>query len=240
MNVFVYDDILNKYQKRVKNIETYLNSLGMIGKIMYSSKPSFKDTLNEEINNGARNIIIVGNNSTFDFTINSIELDREKSEKITFGIIPVGDNNSIAEAVGVENDKDACNLILSRRVEKINVFKANNQYFLEEALIKTTGTIIKIDSLEINSTEKGDIRVINLSRENIGREIFDPQDKTLNILIKISKKYSFLKAKRLILENTEQLLTLDNSMQIKTPAEINYAGFDISIVVGKNRYFNIK
>ena len=114
MNIFLYDDYLDKYKKKVRKIEETLNKLNLQGKILYLNNIKNIDTsLQNEINSGAKTIVVVGNNKTLNNIVNYLA---NISEKIPVAIIPVGPNNSIAESLGIIDEKEACYILSSRRI----------------------------------------------------------------------------------------------------------------------------
>ena len=165
------------------------------------------------------------------------------NNSIALGIIPVGDNNSIASACGIRNEKEACDIILARRIEKIDIAYANTLYFIANAKIKSRGTTLKIQDFSIDQTENGEINLINISTKNCSAKniLADPQDGQLNLFINNgNKKYSLLSVKELELENNRsEKLIIDESIKLDAPAKIGISGRQINLIVGKNREFDI-
>ena len=242
MNVFVYDDFLKKHAKTVNNIEVLLHKLNLNGKIVYlESIRNINDLIKDEVNNGAKTIIAVGNNQTINKVLNGMMGGGNNS--IALGIIPVGNNNSIASACGIRNEKEACDIILARRIEKIDIAYANTLYFIANAKIKSRGTTLKIQDFSIDQTENGEINLINISTKNCSAKniLADPQDGQLNLFINNgNKKYSLLSVKELELENNRsEKLIIDESIKLDAPAKIGISGRQINLIVGKNREFDI-
>jgi hypothetical protein len=243
MNLYIYDDYLKKYKKAITNLEIELHKLNLNGKIVYLENIKNINTLiNEEINNGAKTIIAVGNNSTLHKIINAIgDINDETLKNIAFGIIPLGDNNSIAKACGIKNEKTASEIILARRIENINIAKANDEYFLAEAYINAKDTSLSIEDFSIDPISGGDIRIINLLSEKCSTQNinYSPKDNILNIYIKgRTKSESFLPIKSVIINNSsKEKLLLDNSVSLETPVNISILNKNINFIVGKERNF---
>lgn len=241
MNVFIYDDFLKKHTKTVNNLEMLLHKINLNGKIVYlESIRNINDLIKDEINNGIKTIIAVGNNKTVNRVLNGM---MNSDNNIALGIIPIGDNNSIAQACGIKSEKEACEILLARRIEKIDVAYANNLYFLANAKIKSKGTTLKIQEFSIDQAENGEICLINLATKKCSAQniLVNPQDGQLNLYINNNnKKYSLLSVKELELENNrEEKLLIDESIELDTPAKIGLDGRQINLIVGKNREFNI-
>ncbi len=243
MNVFIYDDFLKKHQKVVNNIEISLHKLNLNGKIIYlESVRNLFDAIKDEINNGARTIVAVGDDRTVNKVLNAM-MNNPATNPPALGIIPVGAQNSIAQACGVINEREAGQILLARRMAEINVGKANKQYFLAQAKIKAKGTTIKIADFSINQTENGEINLINLPTKNCSTKniLVDPNDGKINLFIENGRnKYSAMAITELEIENgQEEKLLLDNVLEIETPAKISLSEQKINIIVGKNRIFNL-
>lgn len=241
MNVFIYDDFLKKYTKTVNKLEVLLHKINLNGKIIYlKSIRNINDLIKDEINNGAKTIIAVGDNETINKVLNGI-IDNKNN--IALGIIPIGNNNSIAQACGINNEKEACDIILARRIEKIDIAYANKTYFIANAKIKSKGTTLNIQKFSINQTENGEINIINISTKKCSTKniLANPQDGQLNLFINNSgKKYSLLSITELMLENDRQeKIIIDESIEIEAPAKIGISKHQINLIVGKNRKFNI-
>lgn len=239
MNIFVYDAFLDKYKKKVRIIEEKLNELKLQGKIIYlKDVKNLKDSLNSEIQMGAKTIIAVGDNTTVNKIINVLA---NISEKIPVSIIPVGKNNSIANSLGILNEKDACCILSSRRIEEIKLAQASSNYFVNNIRIKNKNTKIYVnDSYEIIPQNNGECFVYNLPPQ---KEIFNhihinPQDEILNIYIESgSNNKTHLLSKNIKIKNEKEKIILDDSSEIACPAEISISDKNISFIVGKDRKF---
>jgi len=241
MNVFIYDDFLKKHQKAVNNLEITLHKLNLNGKIVYlESIRNINDLIRDEVNSGAKTIVAVGNNKTVNKVLNGMMTG--DNQNIALGIIPIGDNNSIAQTCGIRNEKEACDILLARRIEKIDVAQANTTYFISSAQIKSKGTTIKIKDFSIDQADNGEINIINIPNKNCSAKniLANPQDGQLNLLISSNKNYSLLTVKELELENDRaEKLIVDESVSIDTPVKIGLSEHQINLIVGKNREFNI-
>ena len=234
MNIFVYDESLKNSLKQVRSIENNLNSLGLNGKIVYDS--NFTDrSIQLEVLNGAKTIISVGNNQTLHKIINSV-MRAQIKEDLIFGIIPVGPQNSIANSLGVKDEKSACQIILARRLERIDVARAGEEYFLESAKITSEYTSVEIDGYTLSSLIKGDIVFNNLcSTKNYKSS---PQDGFLEIVVSNKNNNQLLKASDALVKNQKGLLiTLDGFSNVATPAKIIVKKNHFNFIVGKERYF---
>ena len=247
MNIYIYDDYLNKskYNRILNRVEIRLTDLGLNGKIIrLGAIKNIRDVIQNEIKNGAKTIVAVGNNQTVNKVIGSV-IDNELygffQKNILFSIIPIGEDNSIANSLGIKKEEEACNILLARRVKKIDIGIVNNYYFLNKAAISSQESIIEIDGkYTIEPQEKGIINIFNLKSSANDDKLLkvNPIDGKLDIYIKDKNKdLTFFSASKLKIINPKSSLILDDIIEIKTPADINVISGKLNVIVGKDRSF---
>lgn len=244
MHVYVYDDYLNKnkFNRQINRMEIRLTDLGLNGKILrLAGIKNIKSAIQNEIRIGAKTIVAVGNNQTINKIIGAIiddDIFGDFQKKTLLGIIPIGEDNSIAASFGIKNVEDACNILLARRVEKIDLGLAGSHYFLNEASIQSLGTTLEIGDYSMEIMEKGEVKIINLLKDK-GQDIkSNPHDGLLDICIQTRKKdTTYLNAKELNISNPDEKLIVDGVMEIETPAKIGILKDRVNIIVGKDRMF---
>ena len=244
MYVYIYDDYLNKsrYNKAVNRMEIRLTDLGLNGKIIrLGGIKNIKGTVQNEIKLGAKTIVAVGNNQTVNKIIGAIidtEIYGDFQKKTLLGIIPIGDDNSIASSFGIKNEESACNILLARRIEKIDIGLVGNHYFLNEARIESLNTTISLSDYSLEVEEKGVIRIINLLRDKLNNIKSNPHDGLLDVIINTRKKdQTILKLNKFTINNKNESLLVDGVIEIKTPVELSVDKDKINIIVGKERFF---
>lgn len=244
MHVYIYDDYLNKskYHKIINRLEIRLTDLGLNGKIIrLEGIKNIKNAVQNEIKLGAKTIIAVGNNQTVNKIIGAIidtDLYGDFQKKTLLGIIPVGDDNSIATSFGIKNGEEACNILLARRIEKIDLGLVGNHYFLNQASIQSLGTILEIDDYSLEITEKGEIKIINLLNDKSINIKSNPHDGLLDIYIKTKRRdETYLTVKKLKIINHNEKLLIDGVTETTTPAEVGIIRDRVNIIVGKERMF---
>jgi len=249
MYSYIYDYFLNhkKFEPILAKIETRLTDLGLNGKFCKQGlMQNIKDATQNEIRRGVKSIIAVGNDNTLHNIINSIN-----DHNIVVGLIPINfESNNVAKFLGIPFAEQACNTIAARRIEEIDLIKANSSLFLSSAQITSLGTILEINNnYSIESKENGLIKIINLNYDNekISSTEFKPNDGKVDILIKINKNKVFsremvnntsISLKELTINNlNNESLLLDNFNKIKTPVKIEVIPRALKIIVGKERFF---
>lgn len=252
MYQYIYDGFLSdkKYDKVLTHIENRLLDLGINGKVnKITVLKNFESYIKELVDKKPDVIVIVGNDKTLAKILNIIA-DKE----IILGIIPIGDENRIADFFGISKEEQACDIIAARRIEEIDLGNVNGQYFLSSVEIFGAGTtIICNDSYEIKALENTEkIGIYNLClKDNMG-VVFNPQDKNLEIISTPKTSNSFfnfsknkplkkslirvLKARILSSQENNSVL-VDAHKIIKTPAEVTVSNLKLKIIVGKNRKF---
>jgi diacylglycerol kinase family enzyme len=244
MHVYIYDEYLNKakYNRAINRLEIRLTDLGLNGKIIrLGGIKNIKGTIQNEIKLGAKTIIAVGNNQTINKIIGAI-IDTEiysDFQKLTLlGLVPVGDDNSIASSFGIKNIDDACNILLARRVEKIDLGLVGNYYFLNQATIQSAGTTLQIDDYSLEIVEKGEVRIINLLSDQAEKIKSNPHDGKLDILIRTRRHdESIITVKKLKVTNPQEKLLIDGVFEVTTPTEVSIMKDMVNVIVGKDRMF---
>lgn len=246
MHVYIYDDYLNKgkYNKYINRMEIRITDLGLNGKILrLSSIKNIKAAIEGEIRLGAKTIVAVGNNQTVNKIIGAIinaDVYKEFQKNTVLGIIPIGDDNSIASSFGIKDEESACNILLARRLKKIDLGIVDKFYFLKQLKIASRGTTLKLKDFDIIPGDKGEIKIINLMNEKKEKlENSSPHDGLLDIFIKNTKNdLSFLSTKSVLIENNEdKKILIDDIIEVSCPAEANVIKSAITVIVGKNRSF---
>jgi diacylglycerol kinase family enzyme len=223
-------------------MEIRLTDLGLNGKIIrLGGIKNIKGTIQNEIKLGAKTIVAVGNNQTVNKIIGAIidtDIYGDFQKKTLLGIIPIGNDNSIAASFGIKNEEDACNILLARRIEKIDLGLVGDHYFLNDATIESLGTNIDLGDYSIEAEEKGMIRIINLLSDKTNTINSNPHDGLLDVVITPRKKsQTILKLNKFkVTSETEQLL-VDGVIMVKLPAEVSVVRDRVSVIVGKERLF---
>ncbi len=246
MNLYIYDDFLNKsrYNRAINRIEIRLTDLGLNGKIIrLGTIKNIKSLIQQEVRNGAKNIIAVGNNSTANKVASALVDDKLSdlfSKDILFSLIPIGENQSIANALGIKNEAEACNIILARRIEKIDIGQAGRYYFLNKAEIKKS--LINVDfseqyNLEIPKKSSLSIYNLNDNPKLKANNKLKPNDGALDMFITgKSGDYSYFSVEKIKISGPGQLI-LDNSIKINLPINVGVIRNKLKIIVGKDRLF---
>ncbi len=253
MYLYLYDYSLSgkKYNNKLVRIETRLTDLGIGGKIFrLSPLRNATELIAEEIKNGANTIVVVGNDKTLSQVINlAAKYD------IVLGLIPIGQPNAIAKMLGLPEGEAACDIIAARIVERIDLGKINNTYFLSGLDIKNGKITLECENqCKIMPTqESSQVTICNLKPlcypETGMAPYFNPKDGFLEILIQpIARKFfklfkksvveSIIPTKKLLIKGDDDTTIItDGQKIIKTPATVDVAPRKLRVIVGKKRLF---
>jgi hypothetical protein len=184
-----------KFDSTIKTIETRLTDFGIAGKIIRLQNFTSSDILiAEEIRRGATTVVIVGNDATFGHV-----LSRAASQDVTFGFLPVGPNNSIAEVLGIPVGVEACEVLSRRRKVSLDVGWFNNRFFVNQLHVKPAKVSVTYDERFTVSSRNGMIELVvcNLQpfvwRDGGRKEVqVHPQDGKLEAFLRpVLKKKMF-------------------------------------------------
>ena len=132
--------ILNPYSGRWKGgerraeIERALSEAGVAFDIRVTERPGHATELaREAVRSGYKSVLSAGGDGTISEVINGL-LSAEGGEKITFGILPVGTANDLADNLKWPRDLDeAAALIAEGKTRGLDVCTLNGHYFVNNA-----------------------------------------------------------------------------------------------------------
>jgi len=252
MYVYLYDNFLKqkKYDSTIKAVETRLTDFGIAGKIIrLQNFTNSEAVIEEEILRGATAIVIVGNDVTFGHV-----LSRAATCDILFGFLPIGDNNSIAEVLGIPVGIEACDVLSKRRKLKLDVGWFNNRYFVSQLHIPPSDISVEYDEkFKVSATNKMELVVCNLQpyiwkNKKKGDFVVHPQDGKLEAFLRpmsgrgiIKEKYedpSIFPFEEMVVSSRKPFVVEADGKQSKeTKIKIKLAKSRVDMVVGKERKF---
>lgn len=252
MYLYIYDSFLGnkKYGSLLAKIETRLTDLGIGGKIFrLSPLRNMTELLNDQVKGGAKTVVVVGNDKTFTEIINFAA-----SFDITLGLIPVGPNNKIAKILGIPSAEEACNILSARKIERVDLGKANNTYFLSDiSVAKGSVTIECENKYAVTPAVEDQVTIYNfrpiLAGQTQEQRMFNPKDGLLEVLIepftkgffgakRSAQASSLIPFKKIAIRSKDSLpIYTDGQKILKTPVKVEIVPDKLKIIVGKNRLF---
>jgi diacylglycerol kinase family enzyme len=252
MHLYLYDQFLNGkgHSNLLARIETRLTDLGIGGKIFrLSPLRNLTELISDEIKNGATTVVAVGNDKTVAQIINVAA-----KHDVPLGIIPVGSENKIAGALGIPSANEACNILASRIIEKMDLGKANDTYFISSLKVSAGRLTIECENqFQITPQSQDQVCICNLKPlfSAAGGRNFDPQDGMLEIYIQplvsgmwnffnrsVSLKDSIIPFKKIEIRSKDSVSVVTDGQRIlKPPVQVSIAPKKLRVIVGKNRIF---
>lgn len=240
----IYDAFLNqdKYQKILREIEHEFVQRDIKGKKnklnVLNSLPAITK---QEVQRGAKNIIILGNDETFTST-----LDYIVSHDVTVGFIPIGSPSTFAEILGLPQGPESCQIINQRLIKKLPVAQVNDGYFFNDIFIDNPNTDLQIicdNTITLSLHEHTKYKVIitnynlqsNTQNEKLTIEIFE-QSGGYFFKKNIGNNTTFLQANEIkIISNEPQSVIIDHTKELVTPLTISRPNIYVNVIVGKDR-----
>jgi len=254
MYVYLYDNFLRQknFASAIRAIEIKLTDYGIAGKILrLNNYIDTKTIVEDEIKRGAKTIVIVGNDATFGQV-----LSRSATCSCTFGFLPVGNDNTIADVLGIPEGIDACDVLSRRRRESLDVGWMNSRYFVSKLHVMPSKLeVIYDERFKVTASDKMEVIVCNLQpfywkRDKKDREqhIVHPQDGKLEAFLRpLTKKgwWGYKYEDPSIFPFEEMTITgkepftveADGKVSKEIKVKIKLAHSKIDMIVGRNRKF---
>jgi diacylglycerol kinase (ATP) len=147
--------ILNPYAARWKALERRpeaedaLQRAGINYQLAVSETAGHGIELSKEaVRSGFDPIIAAGGDSTFNEVINGMMLTKDEKPSVSFGILPMGTANDLADNLGIPKDLyEAAQVIVGGKSRLMDVCKVNDRYFVNNSAagLETTVTVIQMN-----------------------------------------------------------------------------------------------
>lgn len=254
MYVYLYDNFLRnkKHLPVVRAMEVALTDYGIAGKILrLNNYIDAKSLIEDEIKRGATTVVIVGNDHTFGQI-----LSHSATCPVTFGFLPVGPENTIAEVLGIPVGVEACTVLSRRRKERLDVGWMNNRYFVSQLHVLPAKVAVLYDErFKVTAKEKMEVVVCNLqpffwkqSKKSTEMRVVHPQDGKLEAFIRPLTKTSWwgytyeepsvFPFEEMEIHGTEPFaVEADGRMTKEIRVKIKLAHNKIEMIVGRDRKF---
>jgi hypothetical protein len=262
MHYYLYDTFLGdkKYEKVIDRIKTRLLDLEIQGKHeKLSLLKSIDELISDEVKRGANSIIVVGNEKIFLKVV-----DAAAKNNVSLGMIPVGENNHLAECLGLPMEEAACDVIAARKIVSFDLGKVNNQYFFSNLKITKNLDRLSIQKDNYKIVPRADcesVEVVNFYLPPIAGDFerkmkkCTAQDQLLELVIRRKGQKrrwfgggggkpqidSLIQGNEFEIKSFEYLPALmDDYRVIKTPIKVEVEHAKLKVIVGKNRLKTIK
>ncbi|MFZ6035648.1 MAG: diacylglycerol/lipid kinase family protein [Patescibacteria group bacterium] len=249
MYYYIFDSFVSekKYQTLTHQIENRLMQLGISGHMeKLTMLKSLEEMVKAAIKNDAKTIVAVGNDDTVSKIISFLP-----KHAVTFGIIPVGDMNGIADKLGIPHGVAACDTISARITTKIDLGKVNNAYFISSIQLPESPEL-KLNFGTYNISTLSPLSHVRIYNINGSVTKSSPTDGTLEAVVSeeperqglfgLKRTYSRssvfpVKKVTITTDHTSLPVIADGQLRVKTPVTVEVAPQKLKIIVGKNRMF---
>jgi diacylglycerol kinase family enzyme len=233
-----------KYEAELSHIESRLIELEISGRIeKLTILKSLKEIINDAVRNHSETVVLIGSDKLVNDAMSTLaEAD------VTIGIIPLGETNTIATALGIPNGTAACDVLSARITSTLDLGRVSNRYFLSKLYVPAGSNVtLECDSkFHVSALLPSTIDIANFSEES------DPRDGHLDVVVRPETRkrlFGFGRAsyshasvfpfKKLTIRSGSESLPImsDGETVIKTPATIEVAPKKLKVIVGKHRKF---
>lgn len=254
MYVYLYDNFLRdrRYQQLVKSMEVRLTDFGIAGKILrLNNYIDARALIEDEIKRGAKTIVVVGNDKTFGQV-----LSRAATSNVTFGFLPVGPDNTIADVLGIPEGLAGCDVLSRRRKEYMDVGFVNNRYFIGQLKVHPARVeVIYDERFKVSSPDKLEVVVCNLQpffwkrhKKDTETQVVHPQDGKLEAFVRPLTKgrwWGYTYEDPSVFPFSEMEIHAKEPFEVEADGKITkeikinikLASSKVEMVVGRNRKF---
>ncbi|MFA6027351.1 MAG: diacylglycerol kinase family protein [Patescibacteria group bacterium] len=257
MFFYFYDTFINekRFESDLIKTENRLIDLGINGRIeKLTILRNGKELIEEAIKNGAHTIVAVGDDNTLLKVINIVA-----DHSVAIGFIPLRANSKLARILGIKDCLDACDILSKRLVKKINLGKANQNYFFASISIpQVEGIKVECDEKYKVSLKQKDngLAVYNLgnfldvanedqwkvfsNKNYLNVYVLPPAPSGLSKYFKTNNPQdaiSVFPAKKIKISAEGKTLSviLDQQTTLKTPVQVTIKPKKINLIVGRHR-----
>jgi len=185
---YIYESFLTdpKFAKQLSTIENRLTDLGIYGSVhRLALFKTMKGTVQDAVRRGAKTVVVVGDDGAVAKAIDAIA----EFPGVVFGIIPVGDKNTIAKLLGIDDALGACDILSARLVEELDLGKVNKHYFLTSLNISGAVKAAIDGRYTVSPVNGGEICISNFSMDE--KAPGDPRDGRLETMVRSASKGFF-------------------------------------------------
>ena len=185
---YIYEAFLTdpKFAKQLSTIENRLTDLGIYGSVhRLALFKTMKGTVQDAVRRGAKTVVVVGDDGAVARAIDAVA----EFPGVVFGVIPVGEKNTIAKLLGIDDAMSACDILSARLVEELDLGKVNKHYFLTTLNISGAVKAECDGRYTVSPVNGGEICISNFSMDEKGPG--DPRDGRLETMVKTSARGFF-------------------------------------------------
>lgn len=235
MFFYLYDAVVldKKYSSLLDRVESRVIELGINGRVeRLTPLRNIKELISHAVKNGAHTVIVFGSDSTF---LHAIQVVAQHD--VTLGFLPFGDSR-LGPLFGMHDPVEACNNLSRRITKQLALGKANQTFFLSEAVAQLPrGSRLRCNDQWTLSTQADSTTLTVRNTGSLELQL-QPQPITKSFLRKPTPLHpTTVTVSKLQLEHPETTVpvVLDGTTTLKTPIAFSLKPKAIKVIVGKQR-----
>ncbi len=241
MYAYVFDSFVQeqKYRTESIRIETRLATLGIQGRTeKITILKNLQESVRTMLKRGAETIVAVGNDQT---VAKILPLIIESDAAL--GIIPVGQHQLVAHALGIPDGVAACDMLSRRIIRRIDLGSAGGMHFLLHAKLPSGLRVHCDHAYSVETTDADSTMLIT----NLGPNS-RPDDGKLELTVSSPGSGWMQRGKgtvsvfpiseaKIDRTNGETPILLDGQIQVNPPVTITVLKKKLHVIVGRERSF---
>ena len=193
MYYYVYDEYTSekRFQKQIAALETRITELELLGKVARLALFREPEALLErELTKSVTTVVVVGNDKTIFRVLNQVVKHR-----LVLGLLPIGGDHQVcAQALGIPQTVDACDVLSARTTVAIDTLLLNGKRCMTSVHVPFFEGQIAFETYAVVSQRAGVLEIQNLTAtEDVDpKKRVNPTDGVCEVLFKPSKEGFFL------------------------------------------------
>ena len=196
MYCYIYDEFIQdkRFERELLKIENRLTDLDIAGKVLRLALfRNAEEMIRDEVRRGVTTVVAVGN----DVTVRKV-LDAVADSGVTFGVIPLGNENDLAGLLGVPEGVAACDVLSARIVEQIDVGTINGRRFITGVSCPNFNAELSYEgNYRISPKCISELEIRNLCNQETSDTNSDPCDGYLETIIRVANPSGWFRRKRI-------------------------------------------
>ncbi|EKD32827.1 MAG: hypothetical protein ACD_76C00139G0001, partial [uncultured bacterium] len=192
------------------------------------------ELVRDEAKRGIKTVVVVGNDKTLRKVLNAVvDLD------LALGMIPIGENNSIAKMFGIPHGESACDVIAARNLRRIDVGNLNGRRFIAGVLIPESRVVMKCDGkFTVEPESTGEIEVKNLLSDQLDGAFETEIRSKAGSFLRRNVKQSILRLRKIAIRTAGAVCAIADGEKVESDKfDISIEPAKLSVIIGRDRAF---
>lgn len=245
MYAYVFDTYVQdqKYRTESARIETRLATLGIQGRVeKITILKNLQDSVRTLLKRGAETLIVVGNDQSI-----AKVLPLVVESDIALGIIPVGPDQRVAQALGMPSGAAACDIISRRIMRRVDLGMAGGAHFILSAQLPPGCRVLCDKQYTVEAMDaEAHLEIVNVGSSATRSR---PDDGKLELVVSGGSGGWFgrgsaagtsvfpITTAKIERQPGEHRLVLDGQLNVNPPVTISVLKKSLHVIVGPDRKF---